>query len=101
MRRHAGIGPLRLNPKADRAPAPLERLPGAYSSRPYEAGFDVRGAQGSTGEHRAAQEGDHKGAQEMDMKLEVVVIPVADVDRAKGFYTALGWRLDADVATNK
>ena len=33
----------------------------------------------------------------MDMKLEVVVIPVADVDRAKGFYTGLGWRLDADV----
>ncbi|MER7277293.1 VOC family protein [Dactylosporangium sp. NPDC000244] len=30
------------------------------------------------------------------MKLEVVVIPVADVDRAKAFYTGLGWRLDAD-----
>jgi catechol 2,3-dioxygenase-like lactoylglutathione lyase family enzyme len=35
----------------------------------------------------------------MDLKLEVVVIPVADVDRAKDFYTGLGWRLDADVAT--
>jgi len=33
----------------------------------------------------------------MDMKLEVVVLPVADVDRAKEFYVALGWRLDADV----
>ncbi|MGP4009688.1 VOC family protein [Streptomyces sp. 4N124] len=32
----------------------------------------------------------------MDMKLEVVVIPVADVDRSKGFYEGLGWRLDAD-----
>ncbi|MGQ5640126.1 MULTISPECIES: VOC family protein [unclassified Streptomyces] len=32
----------------------------------------------------------------MDMKLEVVVIPVADVDRSKDFYTAMGWRLDAD-----
>jgi catechol 2,3-dioxygenase-like lactoylglutathione lyase family enzyme len=31
-----------------------------------------------------------------DMKLEVVVIPVSDVDRAKEFYTRLGWRLDAD-----
>ncbi len=30
------------------------------------------------------------------MKLEVVVIPVSDVDRAKEFYTKLGWRLDAD-----
>jgi catechol 2,3-dioxygenase-like lactoylglutathione lyase family enzyme len=37
----------------------------------------------------------------MDMKLEVVVVPVADVDRAKDFYTALGWRLDADVATGE
>ena len=34
----------------------------------------------------------------MDMKLEVVVIPVSDVDRAKEFYRSLGWRLDADVA---
>jgi predicted enzyme related to lactoylglutathione lyase len=31
-----------------------------------------------------------------DMKLEVVVIPVSDVDRAKEFYSRLGWRLDAD-----
>jgi catechol 2,3-dioxygenase-like lactoylglutathione lyase family enzyme len=31
-----------------------------------------------------------------DMKLEVVVIPVSDVDRAKQFYGSLGWRLDAD-----
>ncbi|MEU1274170.1 VOC family protein [Streptomyces sp. NPDC005799] len=37
----------------------------------------------------------------MDMKLEVVVVPVSDVDRAKGFYTGLGWRLDADVATGE
>ena len=32
----------------------------------------------------------------VDMKLEVVVIPVADVDRSKEFYGNLGWRLDAD-----
>ena len=32
----------------------------------------------------------------VDMKLEVVVIPVSDVDRAKEFYARLGWRLDAD-----
>ena len=32
----------------------------------------------------------------MDVKLEVVVIPVADADRAKEFYGGLGWRLDAD-----
>jgi catechol 2,3-dioxygenase-like lactoylglutathione lyase family enzyme len=33
-----------------------------------------------------------------DMKLEIVVIPVSDVDRAKEFYGRLGWRLDADFA---
>ncbi len=32
----------------------------------------------------------------VDLKLEVVVIPVADADRAKKFYASLGWRLDAD-----
>jgi catechol 2,3-dioxygenase-like lactoylglutathione lyase family enzyme len=32
------------------------------------------------------------------MKLEVVVVPVSDVDRAKEFYEQLGWRLDADIA---
>ncbi len=35
----------------------------------------------------------------LDMKLEVVVVPVSDVDRAKTFYSGLGWRLDADVAS--
>jgi catechol 2,3-dioxygenase-like lactoylglutathione lyase family enzyme len=35
----------------------------------------------------------------MDMKLEVIVVPVSDVDRAKNFYKALGWRLDADFAS--
>ncbi len=47
---------------------------------------------------------DNNRAQEahvMDMKLEVVVVPVSDVDRAKDFYTALGWRLDADVTTGE
>jgi catechol 2,3-dioxygenase-like lactoylglutathione lyase family enzyme len=34
----------------------------------------------------------------VDMKLEVVIIPVSDVDRAKEFYAKLGWRLDADFA---
>jgi catechol 2,3-dioxygenase-like lactoylglutathione lyase family enzyme len=35
-------------------------------------------------------------ADKVDMKLEVVVIPVSDVDRAKRFYGDLGWRLDID-----
>src|SRR3954463_7518225 len=35
----------------------------------------------------------------VDQRLEVIVIPVADVDRAKAFYARLGWRLDADFAS--
>jgi catechol 2,3-dioxygenase-like lactoylglutathione lyase family enzyme len=37
----------------------------------------------------------------VDLKLEVVVLPVSDVDRAKRFYQSLGWRMDADVATGE
>jgi catechol 2,3-dioxygenase-like lactoylglutathione lyase family enzyme len=36
----------------------------------------------------------------VDMRLEVVVLPVSDVDRAKEFYVRLGWRLDADVVAD-
>lgn len=35
-------------------------------------------------------------AVSLDMRIEVVVIPVSDVDRAKRFYQLLGWHLDAD-----
>ena len=38
-------------------------------------------------------------ASTADMKFEIVVIPVSDVDRAKAFYANLGWRLDADYAS--
>lgn len=37
----------------------------------------------------------------MELKLEIVVLPVADVDRAKHFYDSLGFRLDADYATER
>ena len=37
-------------------------------------------------------------ARTIDTKLEVVTVPVSDVDRAKRFYQSLGWRLDADIA---
>src|ERR1700690_675462 len=37
-------------------------------------------------------------AQSVEKKLEIVVVPVSDVDRAKRFYGGLGWRLDADFA---
>ncbi|MGL4964872.1 MAG: VOC family protein [Inquilinus sp.] len=41
---------------------------------------------------------DSASTHPVDLKLEVVVIPVLDVDRAKNFYGGLGWRLDADFA---
>jgi catechol 2,3-dioxygenase-like lactoylglutathione lyase family enzyme len=40
-------------------------------------------------------------AARVDMKFEIVVIPVSDADRAKEFYTKLGWRLDADFENGK
>jgi catechol 2,3-dioxygenase-like lactoylglutathione lyase family enzyme len=48
-------------------------------------------------EASAAAVTDTDGDGATDMKLEVVVVPVSDVDRAKAFYAGLGWRLDADV----
>jgi catechol 2,3-dioxygenase-like lactoylglutathione lyase family enzyme len=41
------------------------------------------------------------GVAPVDMKFEIVVIPVSDVNRAKEFYAKLGWRLDADYDTGK
>jgi catechol 2,3-dioxygenase-like lactoylglutathione lyase family enzyme len=52
----------------------------------------------STAESRNGAASGTASANDVDMKLEVVVIPVSDVDRAKAFYASLGWRLDADFA---
>jgi catechol 2,3-dioxygenase-like lactoylglutathione lyase family enzyme len=41
-----------------------------------------------------------EGAPGVDMGLEVVTLPVADVDRAKRFYQSLGWRLDIDLVVS-
>lgn len=41
----------------------------------------------------------HPKASPVDMKFEIVVLPVSDVDRAKDFYANLGWRLDAEFAS--
>ena len=42
-----------------------------------------------------------RSAEMVDTKLEVVIIPVSDVDRAKRFYGSLGWRLDGDFANDE
>jgi catechol 2,3-dioxygenase-like lactoylglutathione lyase family enzyme len=53
----------------------------------------------STTEHRRRDAGSARAGR-TEMKLEVVVIPVSDVGRAKQFYERLGWRLDADIAVD-
>jgi len=50
----------------------------------------------STTDARASDASGLASVKDVDLKFEAVVIPVADVDRAKGFYGRLGWRLDAD-----
>ena len=56
----------------------------------------------STAEARSNNATDKAIAAKMDMKFEIVVIPVSDVDRAKEFYgEKLGWRLDADYDNGK
>src|SRR5512140_2812367 len=63
---------------------------GAITNRPAEvsmASTDVSSSSTQTSEGGT-----------VDMTLEVVTLPVSDVDRAKRFYQSLGWRLDADIA---
>jgi catechol 2,3-dioxygenase-like lactoylglutathione lyase family enzyme len=55
----------------------------------------------STKEVSKNEETKSTSVADLDMKLEVVVIPVSDVDRAKEFYSRLGWRLDADRAAGE
>jgi catechol 2,3-dioxygenase-like lactoylglutathione lyase family enzyme len=50
----------------------------------------------ATSEVLASNAAGNAAAARVDMKLEVIVIPVSDVDRAKSFYEKIGWRLNAD-----
>ena len=55
----------------------------------------------STTQVRSDNATDTAVAAKVDMKFEIVVIPVSDIDRAKEFYGRLGWRLDADFDNGK
>jgi catechol 2,3-dioxygenase-like lactoylglutathione lyase family enzyme len=55
----------------------------------------------STTEVRSDNATDKAVAAKVDMKFEIVVIPVSDIDRAKEFYERLGWRLDIDYDNGK
>ena len=50
----------------------------------------------STNEVRSSDAGRNAGVARIDMKLEVIVIPVSDVERSKKFYGKIGWRLEID-----
>lgn len=52
----------------------------------------------STTDVQSSDPGGSPGAKNVDMRFEVTVIPVSDVERAMEFYGRLGWRLDADFA---
>jgi predicted enzyme related to lactoylglutathione lyase len=60
--------------------------------------FKRNGPQAQQGERAMTTASTGAKPGTVDMKLEVVVIPVSDLDRAKHFYENLGWRLDADFA---
>src|SRR6202020_3247 len=55
----------------------------------------------TTYEIQANDDASEASVAKVDMKFEIVVIPVSDVDRAKEFYARLGWRLDADYDNGK
>jgi catechol 2,3-dioxygenase-like lactoylglutathione lyase family enzyme len=75
-------------------------MPLAVPTEPdYQGDFTKHSIEGwDSFHHQTARQTPHDEGVEMsvDLKLEVVVVPVTDVDRAKRFYTGLGWRLDAD-----
>src|ERR1700691_3017352 len=48
---------------------------------------------------KAVRSEETTGVARVDMKFEIVVLPVSNIDRAKDFYAKLGWRLDADYAS--
>jgi catechol 2,3-dioxygenase-like lactoylglutathione lyase family enzyme len=55
----------------------------------------------ATHETQANDDASEASVAKVDMKFEIVVIPVSDVDSAKEFYARLGWRLDADYDNGK
>jgi catechol 2,3-dioxygenase-like lactoylglutathione lyase family enzyme len=69
---------------------PLDRL--------YDRGDKIMAMGVTSGKERATQT---RSAAPVETKLEVVIIPVSDVERSKRFYESLGWRLDGDFSDGK
>ena len=66
-----------------------------------ELQFNAKGGKNMANPAYGVQANDAASVAKVDMKFEIVVIPVSDVDRAKEFYARLGWRLDADHGNGK
>jgi catechol 2,3-dioxygenase-like lactoylglutathione lyase family enzyme len=62
--------------------------------KPEGDAWQTQGGRVNTTDVRSTDASGKAGVKSVDMKLEVVVIPVSDIDRAKEFYGRLGWRLD-------
>src|SRR5580698_5444298 len=106
MARLVGIRPLYFGIGADLGSA--ARGPGRDSSpdgSPLRPGScvcqrsPVRRSTMSNAQIRREPASESPAVREVETKLEVIVLPVSDVDRAKRFYAGLGWRLDADFAS--
>jgi len=69
--------------------------------KPQQSSHTTKEATVSTKAVRTNDPTRDAGVATVDMKFEVVVLPVSDVDRAKEFYGKLGWRLDADYDSGK
>jgi catechol 2,3-dioxygenase-like lactoylglutathione lyase family enzyme len=70
------------------------QIPDTLDGKPVVATSKEQGMSNTS--TRSEQATETPGGSTFDMKLEIVVIPVSDVDRAKRFYGELGWRLDLD-----
>jgi catechol 2,3-dioxygenase-like lactoylglutathione lyase family enzyme len=77
-------------------PGEIYRVPKSWTQRAY-CNLIQRGSS-QTKESTMTTATETPKARTADMKLEIIVIPVSDVDRAKRFYGGLAWRLDADFA---
>jgi len=81
---------------AIRSPAPGDSAEHHWTSVICGVKVDTERPSQCSGNRRIAYATDIDVGDMVDLKLEVVVMPVSDVDRSKEFYGKLGWRLDAD-----
>jgi catechol 2,3-dioxygenase-like lactoylglutathione lyase family enzyme len=87
-----GMPPIEDSSRLRNAPPPHSFVDRTVTAIPHR----TREVLMSTNEVHSNDAARNAGVARIDMKLEVVVIPVSDVDRAKAFYERIGWRLNID-----